>query len=233
MSCSHISSLLHPQDTVLVEDTHRLCPTGPHVTPQVAAGLCSRRHILFSLPTLWLAILGYAGSSCAHCLLEAYASTEEGSPLRLRDTADRIVTPMACLLCIAPASSGLTSLWNRWMGRKGEPGFRGFPFLKSIFASSHVVLSCVRPPPPVSLLTLLWTHTLTVLAEAASSQHSSSLASSRLKVALQVTVAAGRIITPWCVPGVISSLFPRTWRSASMPRVAVCHQRPCTQLPSR
>uniref|UniRef100_A0A8C5KUJ7 Protein unc-13 homolog D n=1 Tax=Jaculus jaculus TaxID=51337 RepID=A0A8C5KUJ7_JACJA len=36
-----------------------------------------------------------------------------------------------------------------------------------------------------SLLTLLWTHTLKVLAEAAVSQRSSSLASSRLKVALQ------------------------------------------------
>ncbi|XP_055448023.1 protein unc-13 homolog D [Psammomys obesus] len=36
-----------------------------------------------------------------------------------------------------------------------------------------------------SLLTLLWTHTLTVLVEAASSQRTSSLASSRLKVALQ------------------------------------------------
>ncbi|XP_047403423.1 protein unc-13 homolog D isoform X1 [Sciurus carolinensis] len=36
-----------------------------------------------------------------------------------------------------------------------------------------------------SLLTLLWTHTLAVLAEAATSQRSSSLASSRLKVALQ------------------------------------------------
>uniref|UniRef100_A0A8C6I724 Protein unc-13 homolog D n=1 Tax=Mus spicilegus TaxID=10103 RepID=A0A8C6I724_MUSSI len=36
-----------------------------------------------------------------------------------------------------------------------------------------------------SLLTLLWTHTLTVLVEVASSQRSSSLASGRLKVALQ------------------------------------------------
>ncbi|XP_052611819.1 protein unc-13 homolog D isoform X2 [Peromyscus californicus insignis] len=36
-----------------------------------------------------------------------------------------------------------------------------------------------------SLLTLLWTHTLTVLVEVASSQRSSSLASSRLKEALQ------------------------------------------------
>ncbi|XP_076399864.1 protein unc-13 homolog D isoform X3 [Peromyscus maniculatus bairdii] len=36
-----------------------------------------------------------------------------------------------------------------------------------------------------SLLTLLWTHTLTVLVEVASSQRSSSLASSRLKAALQ------------------------------------------------
>ncbi|KAL1779764.1 unc-13-like D isoform X1 [Sigmodon hispidus] len=36
-----------------------------------------------------------------------------------------------------------------------------------------------------SLLTLLWTHTLTVLVEAASSQRNSSLASSRLKAALQ------------------------------------------------
>ncbi|XP_062936684.1 protein unc-13 homolog D isoform X2 [Cynocephalus volans] len=36
-----------------------------------------------------------------------------------------------------------------------------------------------------SLLTLLWTHTLTVLVEAAASQRSSSLASSRLKIALQ------------------------------------------------
>ncbi|XP_075846226.1 protein unc-13 homolog D isoform X1 [Microtus pennsylvanicus] len=36
-----------------------------------------------------------------------------------------------------------------------------------------------------SLLTLLWTHTLTVLAEVASSQRSSPLASSRLKAALQ------------------------------------------------
>lgn len=41
--------------------------------------------------------------------------------------------------------------------------------------------------PPASLLTLLWTHTLTVLVEVASSQRSSSLASSRLKAALQVT----------------------------------------------
>ncbi|XP_029402010.1 protein unc-13 homolog D [Mus pahari] len=39
--------------------------------------------------------------------------------------------------------------------------------------------------PPASLLTLLWTHTLTVLVEVASSQSSSSLASGRLKVALQ------------------------------------------------
>uniref|UniRef100_A0A8C9DEB3 Unc-13 homolog D n=1 Tax=Prolemur simus TaxID=1328070 RepID=A0A8C9DEB3_PROSS len=36
-----------------------------------------------------------------------------------------------------------------------------------------------------SLLTLLWTHTLTELAEAAASQRSSPLASSRLKIALQ------------------------------------------------
>uniref|UniRef100_A0A2K5YZ55 Unc-13 homolog D n=1 Tax=Mandrillus leucophaeus TaxID=9568 RepID=A0A2K5YZ55_MANLE len=36
-----------------------------------------------------------------------------------------------------------------------------------------------------SLLTLLWTHTLTVLVEAAASQRSSSLASNRLKIALQ------------------------------------------------
>ncbi|XP_021096693.1 protein unc-13 homolog D isoform X2 [Heterocephalus glaber] len=36
-----------------------------------------------------------------------------------------------------------------------------------------------------SLLTLLWTHTLTVLVEAAASQRSSTLASGRLKVALQ------------------------------------------------
>uniref|UniRef100_A0A8C6RWX5 Protein unc-13 homolog D n=1 Tax=Nannospalax galili TaxID=1026970 RepID=A0A8C6RWX5_NANGA len=36
-----------------------------------------------------------------------------------------------------------------------------------------------------SLLTLLWTHTLTVLVEVATSQRNSSLASSRLKVALQ------------------------------------------------
>ncbi|XP_045155793.1 protein unc-13 homolog D isoform X2 [Echinops telfairi] len=36
-----------------------------------------------------------------------------------------------------------------------------------------------------SLLTLLWTHTLTVLAEAATSQRTSPLASSRLKAALQ------------------------------------------------
>ncbi|XP_031210680.1 protein unc-13 homolog D isoform X5 [Mastomys coucha] len=36
-----------------------------------------------------------------------------------------------------------------------------------------------------SLLTLLWTHTLTVLVEVAASQRSSSLASSRLKVALE------------------------------------------------
>ncbi|XP_075415568.1 protein unc-13 homolog D [Tenrec ecaudatus] len=36
-----------------------------------------------------------------------------------------------------------------------------------------------------SLLTLLWTHTLTVLAEAAASQRTSPLASSRLKAALQ------------------------------------------------
>lgn len=36
-----------------------------------------------------------------------------------------------------------------------------------------------------SLLTLLWTHTLTVLVEAAASHRNSSLASSRLKVALQ------------------------------------------------
>ncbi|KAM6164831.1 protein unc-13 homolog D isoform 2-T2 [Rhynchocyon petersi] len=36
-----------------------------------------------------------------------------------------------------------------------------------------------------SLLTLLWTHTLTVLAEAAASQRNSQLASNRLKIALQ------------------------------------------------
>ncbi|XP_033038113.1 protein unc-13 homolog D isoform X3 [Trachypithecus francoisi] len=36
-----------------------------------------------------------------------------------------------------------------------------------------------------SLLTLLWTHTLTVLVEAAASQRSSTLASNRLKIALQ------------------------------------------------
>ena len=84
-----------------------------------------------------------------------------------------------------------------------------------------------------SLLTLLWTHTLTVLVEVASSQRSSSLASGRLKVALQVIGPTVRIITLWCVPGVISPLFPRTWRSASTLRAVVCHQRPCTQTPSR
>lgn len=54
--------------------------------------------------------------------------------------------------------------------------------------------------PPASLLTLLWTHTLTVLVEAAASHHNSSLASSRLKVALQVIVLAVRITTLGCVP---------------------------------
>lgn len=54
--------------------------------------------------------------------------------------------------------------------------------------------------PPASLLTLLWTHTLTVLVEAAASHRNSSLASSRLKVALQVIVPAVRIATLGCVP---------------------------------
>lgn len=87
--------------------------------------------------------------------------------------------------------------------------------------------------PPASLLTLLWTHTLTVLVEVASSQRSSSLASSRLKAALQVTLPASARILALGVPAVISFLFPRTWRSASMLRAVVCHQRPYTQPPSR
>ncbi|MEJ1269290.1 unc-13 homolog D [Cricetulus griseus] len=56
----------------------------------------------------------------------------------------------------------------------------------SIFASSPILPFCVRHRLPLaSLLTLLWTHTLTVLVEVASSQRSSLLASSRLKAALQ------------------------------------------------
>jgi hypothetical protein len=51
------------------------------------------------------------------------------------------------------------------------------------------------PLPLASLLTLLWTHTLTVLVEVAASQRSSCLASNRLKVALQVITLAVRMVT--------------------------------------
>lgn len=55
---------------------------------------------------------------------------------------------------------------------------------------------CPHPSGPrPSLLTLLWTHTLTVLVEAAASQRSSSLASNRLKIALQVTEPVTAMIT--------------------------------------
>lgn len=50
--------------------------------------------------------------------------------------------------------------------------------------------------PHPSLLTLLWTHTLKVLVEGATSQRSCPLGSSRLKIALQVIVPATAIITP-------------------------------------
>lgn len=63
------------------------------------------------------------------------------------------------------------------------------PFLKSVSASSSsILLSCDWHPsaPHPSLLTLLWTHTLTVLVDVAASQRSCPLASSRLKIALQV-----------------------------------------------
>lgn len=56
---------------------------------------------------------------------------------------------------------------------------------------SSILLSCDWHPsaPHPSLLTLLWTYTLTVLMEGAASQRSCPLASSRLKTALQVLIA--------------------------------------------
>lgn len=74
-------------------------------------------------------------------------------------------------------------------GRWGEPGFPRLPL-----SEEHLCFFPCCPglcPAPGSLLTLLWTHTLTVLAEVASSQRSAPLASSRLKAALQVSVPAG------------------------------------------
>lgn len=105
-------------------------------------------------------------------------------------------------------------------------------FLKSISTSSSSVLPpCIRHPcaPHPSLLTLLWTHTLMVLAEVAASQRSCPLASRRLKIALQVIIPVTITVTSvaeW--PGVTAGVSPpRTWRSASTPRAAVC--RPFAQ----
>ncbi|OWK14275.1 hypothetical protein Celaphus_00001621 [Cervus elaphus hippelaphus] len=82
--------------------------------------------------------------------------------------------PSSCLLF------PITSIEYQWIqGRlKAE---------QSILAFFSVLPSCVLHPSacPPSLLSLLWTHTLTVLAEVAASQRSCLLASSRLKFALQ------------------------------------------------
>lgn len=56
------------------------------------------------------------------------------------------------------------------------------------------------PLPATSLLTLLWTHTLTVLVEVTASQRSSTLASGRLKVALEVSNAKHRDSHPGEAP---------------------------------
>lgn len=67
------------------------------------------------------------------------------------------------------------------------------PFLKNVSAPwASILLFCAWHPraPRPSLLTLLWTHTLAVLMEVAASQRSCPLASSRLKIALQVIRAA-------------------------------------------
>lgn len=100
-----------------------------------------------------------------------------------------------------------------------------------------VFLSWVRHPwaPHTSLLTLLWTHTLSVLVEVATAQRSCPLASSRLKVALQV-IAVTAVITPVgvCVGSrLMSHSPPRTWRSASTQRAVACCLRTCTRPPSR
>lgn len=77
-------------------------------------------------------------------------------------------------------------------------------FLKSISAPPFSVclscLSCLLPRHSRSLLTLLWTHTLTVLAEVAAAQRSCPLACRRLQVALQVRAqpATG---APWARVG--------------------------------
>lgn len=89
-------------------------------------------------------------------------------------------------------------------------------------------------PLHLSLLTLLWTHTLTVLVEVAASQRSCPLASSRLKTALQVIIAVTTNNPGGRLPGVTSDVSPpRIWRSASTQRAVACHLRPCTQPPSR
>lgn len=144
----------------------------------------------------------------------------------------------ACSLGPSPTSEAGGG-WG-W-GGTGERGWawvpRGLFFLKSISASSSsVLLSCVRHPSArhPSLLTLLWTHTLTVLAEVAASQRSCPLASSRLKIALQViTPVTIKSLVGVCL-GVTSDVSPpRTWRSASTQRAVACRPRPCARPPSR
>lgn len=103
-------------------------------------------------------------------------------------------------LALAPSSPVKQVGWG------GEELWMGLgPLLKITSASfSSLFLFCVRRPsaPHPSLLTLLWTHTLTVLVEVATSQRSCPLASSRLKTALQVTIPGTAMLSlRECVQG--------------------------------
>lgn len=99
----------------------------------------------------------------------------------------------SCLLPCSPLYLRSKWKWERGLGKSWGWAWVSFsrvsllPPLPSSWAG--LVSLCTSPLPPRSLLTLLWTHTLKVLTEAAASQRSCPLASSRLKIALQVRTA--------------------------------------------
>lgn len=148
-----------------------------HLKSQVAVRLRSWHHfILLTLAVSCKPMLGW-GAAFLPTLVVCCSPvpTEEGSALRSRDTMMEQQPFVYCLPALTQPHWGA--------GRRGGR------------------MSLASPSASYSLLTLLWTHTLTVLVEAASSHRSSSLVSSRLKVALQVTIPVVRITT-WCVPAV-------------------------------